>query len=512
MEDQRRQNSMKLEKLCKDGLSQRPIIIAANRGPFGYYTTEDGRLQVRRCGGWMMSILNNLAQHKEFSWVTSAMGEGDRKAAERAEGDHFKAPMLGRDVYLRFVSTPRNMYHKYYSIFCNPLLWFLQHNLWNASYTPNIDGVVYDAWESGYLPVNKAFAQAVVTEAKGNYISPIVMIHDYHLYMAPQYIRQALPDVVIQHFTHIPWPSADCWELLPKAMRVSIHTSLCQTNIVGLQNKRFIQNFLHCCDCFLEGAQVDYNNQTVLYNGHLTQVKSYPASVDAVNLQKLNSSYRVQEYDKKLSPLCKQRVIVRVDRAEPSKNIIRGFRAYELMLEHHPEMKGKVHFLAFMIPIRTHIKQFQRYTDEVRGTIEAINSRQGTAEWQPIHLFYDNNYTQALAALHQYDVLLVNSISDGMPIVAKEGPLVNQRNGVLVLSEGLGACDQLGQCALLIAPTDLEGTTQALYAALTMSDEERSQRANQLKQIITEEDTTHWLCCQLEDLVSVGQQEMVATA
>jgi trehalose 6-phosphate synthase len=509
MENQRRQNGMKLEQLCKDGLSQRSIIIAANRGPFEYYSTEDGRLQVRRSGGWMMSILNNLAQYKEFCWVTGAMGEGDRKAIERAEGDHFKAPVLGRDVYLRFVSTPRNMYHKYYSVFCNPLLWFLQHNLWNASYTPNIDKTVYDAWEGGYLPVNKAFAEAVVAEAKKNYDSSIVMIHDYHLYMAPQYIRQALPNIVIQHFTHVPWPSADGWEVLPKTMRRSIHSSLCQANIVGLQNKRFIQNFLQCCDCFLEGAQVDYKNQTVFYDGHLTHVKSYPTSVDATNLQKLNSSYRVQEYDKKLSPFCEQQVIVRVDRAEPSKNIVRGFRAYELMLEHHPEMKGKVTFLAFLVPIRTHVKQFQRYMDEVRGMVETINSNHGTAEWQPIHLFCENNYAQALAALRQYNVLLVNSISDGMPMVAKEGPLVNQRNGVLVLSEGLGACEQLGQCALLVAPTDIEGTTQALYTALTMSDEERTQRTNQLKRIIAEEDVTHWLCCQLEDLVRVDKQVAV---
>jgi trehalose 6-phosphate synthase len=512
VEDKHRQNVMKLEKLCKDGLSQRHIIIAANKGPFEYYTTEDGRLQVRRSGGWMMSILNNLAQHKEFSWVTSAMAEGDRKAAERAEGHHFKAPMLGRDVYLRFVSTPRNMYHKYYSVFCNPLLWFLQHNLWNASYTPNIDKAVYDAWEGGYLPVNKAFAQAVVTEAQENYVAPLVMIHDYHLYLAPQYIRQALPNAVIEHFTHIPWPSPDGWELLPKAIRLPIYASLCNADIVGLQNRRFAQNFLHCCDCFLEGAEVDYHSQTVFYNGHLTQVISYPVSVDTASLQKLDSSYRVQEYEKKLSPLCGQRVIVRVDRAEPSKNIIRGLRAYELMLERHPEMKGTVTFLAFLVPIRTHMKQFQRYAGEVSGMVEAINSRQGTAKWQPIHLFSENNYAQALAALHQYDVLLVNSISDGMPLVAKEGPLVNQRDGVLVLSEGLGACEQLGQCALVVAPTDLEATAQALYTALTMSDEERDQRASQLKQIVTDEDITHWLCCQLEDLSSLCQKMPVATA
>jgi len=512
MADKRKQNDMRLEKVCKDGLGQRRLIIAANRGPFEYYTTEDGRLQVRRSGGWIMAMLNALARHKEPTWVTSAIGEGDRKTAEKAEWAHFKAPLLGRDVYLRFVSTPRNMYHKYHSVFCNPLLWFLQHNLWNAPYTPNIDKAVYDAWENGYLPVNQAFAQAVAAEAKESDVAPLVMLHDYHLYLAPQYVRQALPDVVMQHFTHVPWPSPDCWELLPKTMQMSIHAGLCSADIVGLQNKRFAQNFLHCCDCFLEGAEVDYRSQTVFYQGHLARVKAYPISIDVANLQKLNASIRVQESDKKLSPLCRQHTIVRVDRAEPSKNIVRGFRAFDLLLEHHPEMKEKVSFLAFLMPIRTHVRQFQRYAEEVTALVEAINARHGTAEWKPIHLFNENNYPQALAGLHHYDVLLVNAISDGMPLVAKEGPIVNQRDGVLVLSEGVGACEQLGQCALAVAPTDLESTAQAIYTALTMSDEERSQRASQLRRIVEEEDITHWLCCQLEDLASLCQRAPVATA
>jgi trehalose 6-phosphate synthase len=512
MEDRRRQNGMRLEKVCKDGLSQRCLIIAANRGPFEYYITEDGRLQARRSGGWMMAILNAVAQHKELSWVASTMGEGDRKAAEKTQGAHFKAPLMGRDVYLRFVSFPRNMYHKYYSIFCNPLLWFLQHSLWNASYTPNIDKAVYDAWESGYLPVNQTFAQAVMAEAKESSKEPLVMLHDYHLYLVPPYIRQALPNVVIQHFTHVPWPSPDCWELLPKAMRRSILASLCNADIVGLQNKRFVQNFLHCCDCFLDSAEVDHRSQAVLYQGHLAQVKAYPISVDAASLQKLNASIKVQECNKKLSPLCNQKTIVRVDRVEPSKNIVRGFRAFDLLLERYPEMKGKVNFLAFLMPIRTHVKQFQRYMEEVMALVEAINSRHGTVEWQPIRLFNDNNYPQALAGLHHYDVLLVNAISDGMPLVAKEGPIVNQRDGVLVLSEGLGFCEQLGQSALAVAPTDLEGTAQAIYTALTMSDEERSQRASQLRRIIEEEDVIHWVYCQLEDLAGLCQQAPVAAA
>ena len=496
-------SSARLKKLCSQKLSQRRLILASNRGPIEYHLNEDGQLQGQRGSGGVVTALSSLSKYVELDWIASAMGEGDREVAQRAKGGRFKVPLVGENLHLRFVVSPRNTYHKFYSVFCNPLLWFLQHYMWSSSRTPNVDHVVYDAWENGYVPVNQAFAQAIIDEAAGNEPPPIIMLHDYHLYLASAYIRRQMPNLVIQHFIHIPWPSPSYWQLLPNSMRQAILRSLCTTDIVGLQTQRDTRSFLHCCQSFIDEAEVDYRQQTVRINEHVVQIKVYPVSVDVASLKKLVSSTKLHEYEEKLRDLYGEQTIVRVDRAEPSKNIIRGFRAFDMLLQRYPQFLGKVKFIAFLVPTRTHLKLYQRYIKEVTELIEAINSKYGNEQWHPIDFFYENNYLQAIAGMPLYDVLLVNAVIDGMNLVAKEGPTVNNRDGVLILSETVGAYEQLGQNALTVSPADLEGTTQALYTALTMPPDEKKRRAARLKRSIAKEDITDWLLHLLEDIVNL---------
>ncbi len=493
----------RLKELCRERLGGRRLILASNRGPFDYHLTEDGRLQVRRNNGVVVNAFSTLSQHAELAWIASSLGEGDRRMAERAQGEHFKAPLVGQDLYLRFVVSPRNVYHKFYSVFCNPLLWFLQHLMWNFSHTPNIDESVYDAWENGYVSVNRAFAEAIVDEARGCDPAPIVLLQDFHLYLAASFVRREMPNLTLAHFTHIPWPSLTHWQLLPSHMRRAICEGLCANDAIGFQTNQDVQNFLHTCQYVLEEAEVDYGSQTIKFNGRESRVQANPLSIDVDNIRKLDASTRVQEFEKKLEPLCGEQTIIRVDRAEPSKNILRGFRAYDKLLERHSHLRGKVKFLAFLVPTRTHLRQYQRHMDDVNSAVEALNAKYGNEKWRPVELFFENNYMQAIAALHLFDVLLVNAVADGMGLVAKEGPMVNTRDGVLVLSEGVGACERLGSHALVISPADLEGTVQALYTALTMSDEERGRRAAALRGTIEAEDVTHWLCRQVELLPTV---------
>jgi len=456
----------------------------------------------------VVTSLTAVSQYMDVTWIASAMGEGDRRAAERACGSRFKAPIPGHNLFIRFVVSPGSTYHKFYSIFCNPLLWYLQHYMWNSSHTPNIDVRVHDAWGGGYIPVNQAIAEAVVDEALASDLPPIVMLHDYHLYLTAGYIRKQLPNAIIQHFTHIPWPGPNYWRLLPSIMRQAICEGLCNNDIVGMQTSVDVHNFLQTCEVFIEGADVDYKKHIILIDNHLTKVKAYPISVDVTNLRRLVQSPWVQGYEEKLRPLCNGQTIVRVDRMEPSKNIVRGFRAFDLLLQRYPDLIGKVTFLAFLVPSRTHIRQYQRYAQDVTEIINAINEKYGTFEWQPIRVFYENNYAQAIAGLRLYDVLLVNPVIDGMNLVAKEGPTVNTCDGVLVLSETAGAYEQLGQKAIGITPTDIEGTLDALYQALSMPSEERSRRATALRKSIEEEDITLWLYHQLEDVTSLALAQL----
>jgi trehalose 6-phosphate synthase len=383
--------------------------------------------------------------------------------------------------------------------------------MWNSSHTPNIDEGVHDAWENGYIPVNQDFAKAIVEEVAGHALPPLVMLNDYHLYLTASYIRREIPQLTLQHFTHIPWPDPNYWRLLTAPMREEICKGLCANDIVGFQTRRDVHNFLYCCESFLEGVEVNYSERTVCFNGHLTQAHAYPASVDVAALERAASSAKVQEYEQKLRPLCGDQTIVRVDRAEPSKNIVRGFRAFDKLLQSHPELIGKLKFLVFLVPTRTHLKPYRRYLDEITRLVEEINSKYGTEEWHPIEVFYENNRLQAIAAMRLYDVLLVNAVIDGMNLVAKEGPIVNTRDGVLILSEGAGAYEQLGAHALSVAAADLEGTMQALYTALTMPVEEKKRRATVLKKIISEEDITRWLYRQLDGLLRLPQLQPAPT-
>ncbi len=494
-----------LAGLCQELLSERRLILASNRGPVEYRLDKDGELQLNRGAGGVVTALSAISKYVELTWIASTMGEGDRRVAAKQDG-RFQVQLPGQRLYLRFVSSPRNMYHKYYNVFCNPLLWFLQHYMWNSPYTPNIDAKVHDAWENGYIPINKAFAEAVISEAAGDRVPPFIMLHDYQLYLTGGYIRRQLPYAILQHFIHIPWPASSYWQLLPDVMRRSILGSLCSVDIVGLQTSRDVHDFMHCCEMFLEDVDIDYGNHVVARGGHRTRVVAYPVSIDVAALNRTARSPRVQDYKEKLRPLFGGQTIVRVDRAEPSKNIIRGLRAYDGLLDRYPEFSRKVRMVCFIVPSRSGIKQYQNYTQNIFDTVDGINSKHGDEDWQPVHVFYENNYSQAVAGMTLCDVLFVNPVIDGMNLVAKEGPIVNESNSVLVLSETAGAHQQLRDHVISVAPADIEGTIQALHQALTMSPDEKKKRAAALRETVRSADIERWLHQQFLDLRNLACQ------
>jgi trehalose 6-phosphate synthase len=494
-----------LYDLCQELLAERRLILISNRGPVDYRLGKDGSLSLNRGSGGVVTALSAISKYVELSWIASAMGEGDRRVATEQDG-RFLVQLPGQKLYLRFVVSPRNVYHKYYNLFCNPLLWFLQHYMWNSPYTPNMDLKVYDAWENGYSAVNRAFAEAAVAEAADDKTPPFVMIHDYQLYLVGGFIRSRMPQAILQHFIHIPWPASSYWHLFPRLMRNAIVESLCAVDIVGLQTRRDVHNFLRTCEMFLDGAEVDYATSTVVYKGHITKAAAYPVSVDVAALHRQARSSKVQEYEEKLRPHLGELTVVRVDRTEPSKNIVRGLKAYDVLLERNPGFVNKVKMLCFLVPSRSGIKQYQRYTQDVFDLVDAINEKYGSEEWKPIKVFFENNYTQAIAGMRLCDVLLVNPVIDGMNLVAKEGPTVSANDSVLILSESAGAHDQLGEHVLSVSPADLEGTTQALYQALTMDPEERKRRAQALKALVEAEDITRWLFSQFQDLRTLACQ------
>ncbi|MBI4311864.1 MAG: trehalose-6-phosphate synthase [Chloroflexi bacterium] len=491
--------------LAKEALAGRRLIVVSNRGPVEFRPTPSGDVQAQRGSGSLVTALSYLMRNLEFTWVSSAMGEADRQAWAKGGGAAIASGLPGNRVSLRFVSPHRRAYHKFYNTLCNPILWFLQHYMWSTPYTPTVDQSVHDAWQNGYVEVNRDFANGVIAEAGTDGSQVCVMVHDYHLYLVPGYLREALPKALVCITIHIPWPTASYWELLPAYIRRDICAGLCGADIVAFQTKRDGMNFMQCCDDFLPDAEVDYNHETILLKGRRIQVKAYPLGINVDEVRRLSSSMRVREYERQLTSLAGDQAIVRVDRAEPNKNILRGLKAYEMLLQRYPDMKGKVKFLAFLVPSRTHIRQYQRYVEEIQAAAGEINAAQGIPEWKPVHIYMENNYTLAVAGLRIYDVLLVNPVIDGMNLVAKEGPVVNARDGVLAMTETAGAYPQLAQGCLALAPADVEGTMQAMHQALTMPPEERQGLRAALVDAIEREDVAHWLHRQFADVKALGE-------
>ncbi|HWO94119.1 MAG TPA: trehalose-6-phosphate synthase, partial [Dehalococcoidia bacterium] len=344
------------------------LIIASNRGPIEYDLSPSGDILEGRGSGGVVTALSAIARYMPLTWISATMTEGDYAAYERAGGRAERAPFEDQEMYIRLVAPPRATYQRHYNVFCNPLLWFVQHYMWNTPRMPNISRAVYDAWDSGYVVVNRMFADAIVDEADRLQDGRcFVMLHDYHLYLAPGMVRERLPEARIQHFTHIPWPDPRYWQLIPSFMRSEIHAKLAAADIAGFQTRRDVRNFLLCCEAFL-GAEVDYRTNEVIHAGHRTYVAAYPISVDARGLEELAASDEVERYSARLAPMFGPQTIVRVDRTEPSKNILRGFRAFELLLSRYPDLRGRVQMVAFLVPSRSELAIYQTYTDEIFET------------------------------------------------------------------------------------------------------------------------------------------------
>jgi trehalose 6-phosphate synthase len=470
------------------------VVIASNRGPIEYQRLSDGRIRAARGAGGVVTALAAIAARMPLTWIAAPITDADRLVADGA-------PAPTAQISQQFVAIDRATYRRYYERFANGLLWFLQHYMLDTSHEPRIDEVLYRAWESGYVPANEAFTHSIVEAIRGTR-RPLVLVQDYHLYLVPTAVREAKPEATIQHFTHIPWPEPRYWQLIPGIMREAICRGLCGCDIVGFQTRRDARNFVDCCQEFLSDVRVDRNANRIFIEGREVLVRTYPISIDADRLRRFGRSIEVRRARERLKAMAGDLTVVRVDRMEPSKNIVRGFAALNLLFQRRPDLVGKVRMLAFLVPSREAVPIYREYREEVLAIVEMINQKYGTESWTPVSIFYENNYPQSMAALGLYDVLLVNPVIDGMNLVAKEGPIVNERNGVLVLSEGAGAHDQLGEWALSVSPADVLGTARALEEALSMSESERSRRAASIRDAIGREDINWWLDRQLADLAT----------
>lgn len=471
------------------------LIVVSNRAGIEHYIDDLGRIRRREAAGGVAVALNAVAREEPITWIAAAGGFADRVvsiAGGRVD--------IGNNSILRLVDIPEKIYEPYYTAFSNPILWFVQHSMSHLLKERDIESEALDSWKTGYLPANRLFAQAVVDEIEQTGATR-VMLHDYHFYAAPRMIRAAHPNVTLQQFVHIPWPEPQEWRVMPESLVRDICDGLLANDTVAFQTDEDVENFLATCRAYLGSrAQVWERRGEVEYRGQNTTAWCNPISVDVADLEALAASPEVQAYKADLPCTEDEKVIVRVDRLDPSKNVLRGFQAYWRLLERNPRLHGKVRFLAYLVPSRETIDEYSSYAQDTLALVDLINERFGTPEWQPVTVYHQQNRTQAFAGLARYDVLLVNSAADGMNLVCKEGAIVNERDGVVVLSETAGAFEQLHSGVMAVEPLDVEGTALALERALALTPRERAAMNAEVKRAIRSHQLHDWLRLLLRDI------------
>ena len=495
----------------QDWLRGKQLFVVTNRGPLTHALTPEGEVSSSRSAGGVVSAVAALSRFVPFTWVAGAVTDADRLVASRSAEQEVQLFADGAPTLIQMVSTPKRAFQKFYDVFSVGFLWFTHHYLWDLSRQPDATRALHTAWDKGYRPVNEAFSDTVSEVAKRLGGLPVVLLHDYHLCLVAGLLRPRLPDAVISHFMHIPWPGPRYWCLMPRTFRESILKSLSACDVVGFQTEQDVHNFLHTCKLTLDDVVVDYHRGILSTPERDVLVRAYPISVDVQQLQELANTPEVRTYEKEMAASPGVKTIVRVDRLDPSKNVVRGFKAFERLLQEHPELLGKVRLLALLVPSREGVSTYRRYQRQTFRIVEKVNNKYGTGNWQPITVFSENNYDRAIALFRSYDVLLVNPVMDGMNLVAKEGPAVNTRNGVVVLSETAGAFSDLAGGVIATSAIDIEDLMHALYSALTMPEEERARRAEHLLGIVSEHDLQHWLLQQLEDLRALSESSAMLT-
>ena len=447
------------------------LIVVSNRGPVAYDRDDAGNRIEKRGAGGLVTALRGLVARHDVTWIASAISDEDRVVAREPASD------------VVLVAHEPEAYRGYYDVIANPLLWFVQHALWGLATKPELDEATHAAWHD-YEAVNRNFAATVVAELD-NKPDAVVFFHDYHLYLAPRFVREARPDARLAHFVHIPWPTD--WSVLPESWRHAIHDGLLANDVVGFHTERWCRNFAYSCRELGRDAAAE------------TALTHHAISVDVAEFESLAQTGDVLARERELVAERPELLVLRVDRTDPAKNILRGFHAFATLLDEHPEWRGRVQLLALLDPSRQTIPEYVEYREAIERVAREVEQRHPGS----VSLRVADDFPHSVAAYKQYDVLFANSVYDGLNLVVKEAPLVNTRDGVVVLSENAGAYEELRDWVVGINPFDVQGQADALHAALSMAAGERAQRAEAIRGRVRAHDIEEWVTAQLSDLTTL---------
>ncbi|MCW2726358.1 MAG: alpha,alpha-trehalose-phosphate synthase [Frankiales bacterium] len=463
------------------------LLLASNRGPVSF--GDDG--VPRRGGGGLVSALGRVQVPDDAVWVCAALSDPDRRAARAAGGRLERDPAGAVPTAVRMLDLDPVMFDRAYNAVANGVLWFVSHLLYATPSAPVFGQRSRREW-AAYVAYDEAFADALAEEAAAG---ATVLVQDYHLSLTPRLLRERRPDLRITHFSHTPWAPPEYFRLLPDGVARELLTGLLGADAAGFHSPRWADAFARCC---VEILGASYDGEAVTFEGRTTQVDVYPLGVDGDDLRaKAHDPEVTSRLDTLRDLVGDRQLLLRVDRTELSKNIVRGLEAYRELLRRWPEHRERVVHLAFAYPSRHDLPEYREYTGAVQRVAREVNEEFATPGWVPVTLEVKDDYPRSLAAMRLADVLVVNPLRDGMNLVAKEGPVLSEHGVGLVLSREAGAADDLGADALLVNPFDVSQTAEALHAALVMDPAERAARTTRLAAAATAFPPSRWLAAQL---------------
>jgi trehalose 6-phosphate synthase len=463
------------------------LLLASNRGPVSF--GDDG--VPRRGGGGLVSALGRVQVPDDAVWVCAALSDPDRRAARAAGGRLERDPAGAVPTAVRMLDLDPVMFDRAYNAVANGVLWFVSHLLYATPSAPVFGQRSRREW-AAYVAYDEAFADALAEEAAAG---ATVLVQDYHLSLTPRLLRERRPDLRITHFSHTPWAPPEYFRLLPDGVARELLTGLLGADAAGFHSPRWADAFARCC---VEILGASYDGEAVTFEGRTTQVDVYPLGVDGDDLRaKAHDPEVTSRLDTLRDLVGDRQLLLRVDRTELSKNIVRGLEAYRELLRRWPEHRERVVHLAFAYPSRHDLPEYREYTGAVQRVAREVNEEFATPGWVPVTLEVKDDYPRSLAAMRLADVLVVNPLRDGMNLVAKEGPVLSEHGVGLVLSREAGAADDLGADALLVNPYDVSQTAEALHAALVMDPAERAARTTRLAAAATAFPPSRWLAAQL---------------
>jgi trehalose 6-phosphate synthase/phosphatase len=454
------------------------LIVISNRIPCNISVT-DGKINYKKSIGGLVTALDPILLKNGGLWI------GWNGQTVESIPDKQKICIAdecsSKSYSVKCVQLTKKEIKNYYHGFSNRSLWPLFHGFISQSYFS------LDYWKS-YNCVNRKFCDSVMEEIKGN---EIIWVHDYHLTLLPEMLKQVKPDLKVMFFLHIPFPNFEIFRVLP--WNREILTGLLGCNLLGFQTRGDAINFLACCKELL-GAKVDFKKRLVIYDKKTTNVKNIPISVDFDRFNKTAGRKITDRFLNSKKVGSDTKLIISVERLDYTKGIKERILAIERFFEKYPRYKKKLAFLQISVPSRTKIREYISLKKEIDELVGRINGRFSDEKWSPIHYIYKGIPQTKLIKLYKAsDICLVTPLRDGMNLVSKEYvSCKTEGNGVLILSRFAGAADEMGRHAILVNPYDIEEISDSINTALNLHWNTKKAMMFELRKIVKENNVFIW--------------------